>query len=339
MKSFEDLISENQLPTEDDLSSQEHQIELFGFQFHFVEGIMTTPDVILTMDIDEFMNFAKDHNVAEIIGMVLPYNKTDVFITRKLFEDNISDFTSVLITNYQVDLPETEQLKYVLNELDNSMENTDEYDIDNDKPILKLHNDYDNEDDLLAILGYLEYSYKLTSTAQKLLNEIIEYNNSIPEEFFKIPEKIQLGCIIDSVTYSIVVENTLSVDPVISLLEILSKYQSKYDNKIKEKLDKEKQIEYEQELKKQKQIDSKNDLIDKLLNNIEYLCLTNNDQRISFITKIATNEYNTIYYELFCTVYPEILLRSGYIHSSVRNLVNDIKVVAMKKGIKLGQKI
>ena len=169
--------------------------------------------------------------------------------------------------------------------------------------------------------------------------DIIEYNNSIPEEIFKIPEKIQLNCILDGIIYSVIVSNIIKFSPTQALLEILSKYQSKYDSKIKDKIEKDKQLEYEAEQKRLGQKIKHDTFIDRILSDHNYTCLTNADQRLNylkqlFMNQLDDNEYSELANEVYSKVNSGILGISNY---QIKEVMNEIKAIALQKGIKLGR--
>lgn len=335
MNTFSEIIQSNTLPTLEDFKS--NQEKFFGFSVPFIDGFIERPDVRVSMGINEFMTFVKDNSLDKIIGKVIPYDIDNIIITRKLFEENsdISDFTSVIISDYRLSLLEEEQLDYVLVELDNMLTEEDENcSIDNEQSILHLYNDDEVDDEAEDELE----EYNLTTTAKKLLEDIVEYNNSIPEEIFKIPEKIQLNCIINGIIYSTIITNNIQFDPTYALLEILSKYQSKYDSKIKDKIDKDKQLEYEAE---QKQLEQKklHDLfINRILSDNNYTCLTNDSQREIYLEKLFMNQLNDEEYTNLANIaFSGTVLKFGITRYRLREIKNEIKSVALQKGIKLGR--
>lgn len=341
MNTFSEIIQSNILPTLEDFKS--NQEKFFGFSVPFIDGFIEKPDIRLTMDLNDFMNFVKENNIDKVIGKIITYDESEIYITRDLFEEktdisaDISNFTKVIVSDYRLSLSEEDQLDYVLDELDSTLYNNEEYIEDyteDEQHILHLYveedeNDYedDNEDE-----------YKLTSTAKNLLEDIIEYNNSIPEEIFKIPEKIQLNCILDGIIYSVIVSNIIKFNPTQALLEILSKYQSKYDSKIKDKIDKDKQLEYEAEQKQLEQKKLHDSFINRILSDNNYTCLTNDSQREIYLEKLFMNQLNDEEYtNLANSAFPGTVLKFGITRYRLREIKNEIKSVALQKGIKLGR--
>ena len=338
MNTFSEIIQSNTLPTLEDFKS--NQEKFFGFSVPFIDGFIEKPDVRVSMDINEFMTFVKDNSLDKIIGKVIPYDIDSIIITRKLFEENsdISNFTSVIVSDYRLSLLEEEQLDYVLVELDNILTEEDENcSTDNEQPILHLYNVDDETEDELDEDDIEEYN--LTTTAKKLLEDIVEYTNSIPEEIFMIPKTIQLNCIVNGITYSTIISNGIQFNPTYALLEILSKYQSKYDSKINDKIDKDKQLEYEAEQKRLDQKIKHDTFIDKILSDHNYICLTNANQRINYLKQLFMNqldddEYSKLANEVFSKVNSGILGISNY---QIKEVMNEIKAIALQKGIKLGR--
>lgn len=309
MITIDDIINSNKLPTLKQLKSQESQIELFGFSISFNEGFTSGTTVNLVMTVEEFMNFAKEHQVEEIFGIAIPYSPKDIFITNSLFDGNISDFTSVVISDYRLDLSEDEQLEYVLEKLDIDSVNQDEENFDFELPTLNLYSELkdikDFEDEYED-----DYEYNLTTTAKSLIDDITNYNNSIPENIIDIPKKLQLGCVIDGVIYTVSIENELDFNPTYFLLNILTKYQSKYDSKVKDKFDKEKQLEYEAEQAKieqeKKQKADKDAFIKYISSDTAYLALTNDNMRFVYIESLWNGDKGEEIKNLIHAAYPEI---------------------------------
>ncbi len=312
MKTIQDIINENKLPTLDQLKSQENQIKLFGFSIPFYEGYTSGTSIKLAMTVDEFMNFAKDHQVDEIFGTMTPYSPRDIFITDTLFHGDISDFTSVIIADYRLNLDEKEQLDYVLDELDIDNFNQDKDNNDFELPTLNLYSksEYTEDDDEDEEEDEEEYEYNLTTTAKSLIDDITNYNNSIPENIIDIPKILCLGCVINGVIYDARIENDLDFNPTYFLLNILTKYQFKYDTRIKDKLDKEKQDAYEAEQAKieqeQKQKENKDAFIKYISNDAAYLALTNDTLRLVYIEQLWNGEKGEEIKEIIHSAYPDI---------------------------------